>query len=300
MLQLTQSTISMPSAAYQPLLSASTKSNHQPSPLQASTLFVGGKFGVKPFQSAQISLLYVKKGLPVARLKARTRHLMSEGQMLFLAPNTPVQLDSQTRNTTEVYVLELSVNALQDFLRAQEAVNKGLFLTIKTGEVISDMVIKADTSLAQACQELPLLPTQLQSKDLDALFSRLFTGRTRFFLMGLYQKQTGALALEYISKFIQDNINTNFSIDVLAGMACMSKPHFFRRFKQVFGISPVCFIHQEKIAAAKKLLMQNHSVNEIAHSLGFGSTNYFIRVFKQLENKTPMAFKSFEQKVNLA
>ena len=123
MLQLPQPTISMPNVAFQPLLSAASKSNHQPSTLQSSTLFVGGKFGVKPFQSAQIALMYVKKGLPVARLKARTRHLMSEGQMLFLAPNTPVQLDSQTRNTAEVYVLEISVNALQDFLRAQEAVN---------------------------------------------------------------------------------------------------------------------------------------------------------------------------------
>lgn len=299
MLQLSQASVQIPAVAFQSTGSA-TKNTVNQSAIVATALSIGGKFGLKAFQSGQVSLVYVKKGLPVARLKARTRHLMAENQLLLLAPNTPIQLDSQTRNNAEVLVLEFPLLAIQEFLKAQEVINKGLFLSIKTGDIIPDMVIKADSQLAQLCTEIALLPSQLQGKELEFLLLKLFTGRTRFFLMGLYQKQTGALALEYISKFIQENINTNFSIDVLAGMACMSKPHFFRRFKQVFGISPVCFIHQEKVAAAKKLLLENHSVNEIAHSLGFGSTNYFIRVFKQLEQKTPMAYKSYELDLNLA
>lgn len=299
MLQLSQSSVQIPAVAFQPT-GTQAKIPTNASPIVSTPLSVGGKFGIRTFQSGQVSLVYVKKGLPVARLKARTRHLMTENQLLLLAPNTPVQLDSQTRNVAEVLILEFPLLALQEFLKAQEVLNKGLFLSIKTGDVIPDMVIKSDGKLAQLCLEIAVLPTQLQVKELEILLQRLFSGRTRFFLMGLYQKQTGALALEYISKFIQENINTNYSIDMLAGMVCMSKPHFFRRFKQVFGISPVCFIHQKKIAVAKKLLLENHSVNEIAYSLGFGSTNYFIRVFKQLEHKTPMAYKSYEQNVSLA
>ena len=96
----------------------------------------------------------------------------------------------------------------------------------------------------------------------------------------------------FVADFIKKNLHQKLSIDVIAKMAYVSKSNFFKMFKEELGISPNEFIIQERIKRAKEMLMHNNSVNEVAFSTGFSDTNYFIRVFKQMEGVTPKIFQN--------
>ena len=96
----------------------------------------------------------------------------------------------------------------------------------------------------------------------------------------------------FVADFIKKNLHQKLSIDVIAKMAYVSKSNFFKMFKQELGLSPNEFIIKERIKKAKELLISQSSVSEVAFSTGFSDTNYFIRVFKQVEGVTPKIFQN--------
>ena len=96
----------------------------------------------------------------------------------------------------------------------------------------------------------------------------------------------------FVADFIKKNLHQKLSIDAIAKMAYVSKSNFFKMFKQELGLSPNEFIIHERIKKAKELLSQQNSVSETAYSTGFSDTNYFIRVFKQMEGVTPKIFQN--------
>jgi len=96
----------------------------------------------------------------------------------------------------------------------------------------------------------------------------------------------------FVADFIKKNLHQKLSIDAIAKMAYVSKSNFFKMFKQELGLSPNEFIIHERIKKAKELLSQQNSVSETAFNTGFSDTNYFIRVFKQMEGVTPKIFQN--------
>ena len=96
----------------------------------------------------------------------------------------------------------------------------------------------------------------------------------------------------FVADFIKKNLHQKLSIDAIAKMAYVSKSNFFKMFKEELGLSPNEFIIHERIKKAKELLRQQNSVSETAFSTGFSDTNYFIRVFKQVEGVTPKIFQN--------
>ena len=96
----------------------------------------------------------------------------------------------------------------------------------------------------------------------------------------------------FVADFIKKNLHQKLSIDAIAKMAYVSKSNFFKMFKEELGLSPNEFIIHERIKKAKELLSQQNSVSETAFSTGFSDTNYFIRVFKQVEGVTPKIFQN--------
>lgn len=73
----------------------------------------------------------------------------------------------------------------------------------------------------------------------------------------------------------------------------MSVPNFYRRFKTDVGISPLKYKNNALITAAIRLLSDKRdmSIEEISIKLGFKSTTYFRRLFKQTVGKTPSEYR---------
>ncbi|MDY2590142.1 MAG: helix-turn-helix transcriptional regulator [Agathobacter sp.] len=72
----------------------------------------------------------------------------------------------------------------------------------------------------------------------------------------------------------------------------ISKYRLCREFSTVFGVSPIQYLNQRRIEAAKELLCTTSmTVHEIGSSVGFDNTNHFINLFKRSTGKTPNAYR---------
>ena len=78
----------------------------------------------------------------------------------------------------------------------------------------------------------------------------------------------------------------------LAKLSGMSEPHFYRRFKQVTGSSPVDLLRRERINHARRRLLQsNDSVKQIAEQVGYHDAFYFSRDFKRYTGLAPSEYR---------
>lgn len=138
----------------------------------------------------------------------------------------------------------------------------------------------------------------ISSKDVLAnmavkeLLIRLMQTQARNTIFQDYKKHASSNRFAFVVQYIKENITTSLKIDTLSNLACMSRPHFFRSFKQEFGITPVEFIVRERINCAKKVLKErNTSISDAASQTGFQSISYFCTVFKKFEGITPNDYK---------
>ena len=108
----------------------------------------------------------------------------------------------------------------------------------------------------------------------------------RFFTFG-YSRNDGYFAQRqriyrtsgcWNSKNLQE---PTFSIDTLAEIMCMSRSNFYRKIKGISGMSPNDYLKTIRLKmAAELLLQQEYRINEIYELVGFSSSSYFTKCFK--------------------
>jgi len=77
----------------------------------------------------------------------------------------------------------------------------------------------------------------------------------------------------------------------LASELSVSERHLTRCFQHELGISPISYLNRYRIQRAKALLDQGISnITEVAFAVGFSSSNYFGRVFKDEIGRTPREY----------
>lgn len=99
--------------------------------------------------------------------------------------------------------------------------------------------------------------------------------------------------LSYSMDFLQTYFHQNIDLEILASTACLSKFHFLRLFKTVFGFSPYQYIQYLRIQKAKTLLQKtNLPIYQIALELGFQNSTSFSRLFFQKTNYYPNYYRN--------
>lgn len=93
-----------------------------------------------------------------------------------------------------------------------------------------------------------------------------------------------------ILDFIHENIGRKISLEDLARLAQLSVPHFIRKFKVDFGISPAAYVMELRIQVARKMLISKKDlpIKVIASDCGFSDQSHMTRVFQKFFNKTPI------------
>ena len=82
------------------------------------------------------------------------------------------------------------------------------------------------------------------------------------------------------------------SIDDAAKSAALSRFHFVRQFKAVFGETPVQFRTRMRLDKAKHLLVEsNDSITDICMAVGFSSLGSFSHLFSQRFGRAPSSFR---------
>jgi AraC-like DNA-binding protein len=107
-------------------------------------------------------------------------------------------------------------------------------------------------------------------------------GMSRGLLSGLADPQLArALAA------MHESPQRNWSLELLAEHAAMSRSAFASRFKMVVGTAPADYLTDWRMTLAKKQLTQGRAVKLIAPELGYANASALSRVFAQRTGMSP-------------
>lgn len=91
---------------------------------------------------------------------------------------------------------------------------------------------------------------------------------------------------------VEANLEGDLTIDLMASIACLSRYHFARAFKQAVGQSPHRYVSSKRLERAKALLIQgDRSLVDIALALDFSCQANFTRAFRHATGQTPAQFR---------
>jgi AraC family transcriptional regulator len=99
--------------------------------------------------------------------------------------------------------------------------------------------------------------------------------------------------LRHTIDYINDNLSTHLSLNVLAAMLGMSPYYFERLFKQSVGQTPHQYILQCRIERAKQLLRTTQlPIMEIAFQVGCKNHSHFSKLFRKLTGISPRTYRN--------
>jgi AraC-like DNA-binding protein len=91
-----------------------------------------------------------------------------------------------------------------------------------------------------------------------------------------------------VKAHIQHHLAEPLTLDDLAAAAGFSRYHFSREFKRLAGVSPMAYLQQERVAAARSLLLSTPwTLPKIAEQVGFADETQLSRVFRRLMGVPP-------------
>lgn len=99
-----------------------------------------------------------------------------------------------------------------------------------------------------------------------------------------------------LNLYINQNLDRKIAIEELANLLGMSKFHFIRQFKTIYGTTPLQYIKKIRLEKAQNLLIQSDkNISEIAYEVGYQTLSRFSEDFKSFTELSPSAFRSHQQ-----
>lgn len=103
--------------------------------------------------------------------------------------------------------------------------------------------------------------------------------------------------MEQIVRYIHENYASIRSIGELADTFFISKYHLCHLFSKHLGLSIVTYINMIRVRAACRMLSDGEkSITDLALSIGFNSSAYFCKVFKEQMHQTPLEYQKKHRK----
>lgn len=92
---------------------------------------------------------------------------------------------------------------------------------------------------------------------------------------------------------MESRFDQTHRIDDLARMAGMSRRHFMRMFRLLYGDTPQRHLTAARMSHARNLLRRPElSIAEVAHQCGYEDSNYFTRQFTRQTGQPPRMFRN--------
>lgn len=99
--------------------------------------------------------------------------------------------------------------------------------------------------------------------------------------------------LTIAKNMLEENFSVRVDINTLAKKVALSKFHFSRSFKSVFGLSPHQFILNKRLEKSAQLIIEGKlMITDIACQVGFSDIYSFSKSFKKRFNACPSSFST--------
>jgi DNA-binding response OmpR family regulator len=169
-----------------------------------------------------------------------------------------------------------------------------ILLTAKVGEEhkITGLKSGADAYITKPFNN-KLLTTQVEQLlanriQLKKLYSEAFTITPELAITS-----TEAQFLKHLKEVLDAHItNPDFRSEDLSKRLHLSRTHLHRKLKAVYGLSTSEFMRSQRVKLATILLKESDAtISEIAYQIGFNSSSYFIKSFKEMYDQTPTDYR---------
>ena len=155
------------------------------------------------------------------------------------------------------------------------------------------------------CLKFNLAHIQYAYRRCERLFEEMRGGKSyrAMICQGIMQELMGMLARELektelppskrnyadtIKSYLLEHYREPIEIDILAKLIHRSPNYATALFKEVYGHSPIRYMHQLRVLEACNLLLHSDmTIAHIAHYLGYYDTSYFYRMFKKYTGLSP-------------
>ncbi|MBO0722449.1 MAG: helix-turn-helix domain-containing protein [Blastocatellia bacterium] len=98
--------------------------------------------------------------------------------------------------------------------------------------------------------------------------------------------------IQELQIWMADNLRRDLSVQILAERVAMSVRNFERVFTREVGSAPSRYVAQLRVEAARRQLAQTEkSIDQIAESCGFGSSDLMRRAFVRMIGTTPARYR---------
>lgn len=184
-----------------------------------------------------------------------------------------------------------SAGRLQDF-RPQITVEPDA-IYIRDGSVWTSAGVTAGIDLALAMIEADHDKTTALAVARQHVMFRIRPGGQSQFSADLMGQAAPVGELEGLVEAISASPDNNWSVDRLAGEACMSVRTLTRRFRKVFSTSPAEFVERVRLDLARRAILETDiPLSSIATDAGFGSLRRMDRAFARVLQTSPTDFRN--------
>jgi AraC-like DNA-binding protein len=94
-----------------------------------------------------------------------------------------------------------------------------------------------------------------------------------------------------MEKYLSEKIE----LERIASTAFMSRFHYIRIFKRVYGLSPRQYLRDLRINRGKELLKQGLSISEVCFDVGYESLPTFCNAFKKATGYSPGEYQTLNK-----
>lgn len=92
-------------------------------------------------------------------------------------------------------------------------------------------------------------------------------------------KQTDSIPSR-IKKYIDENINSKLTLEIISSHLAYSKGHINRVFNKEYNMSPITYYNNQRLELSIKYLLEKRSAKEICSLINFASPAAFNKAFK--------------------
>ncbi|MEP4195310.1 MAG: AraC family transcriptional regulator [Aliishimia sp.] len=241
-------------------------------------------------------------------------HAHREGHLIFYVDgdHATVPMRDETYQVNPEYAVAVSPWEPHAFDLEDKATCICLVLYIKPMWFLENSP-SAEFALKFGCSELRLseemidfrqrLTTLLLDDENQQQFDQLLFGLTKASFDESWHKDHGAYKTQAYNRFsdfrvrrslrlIQERMGDDIDMAQLAKGVGLSRPHFFKLFKQYLGVTPNVYLNTLRSERAiEELLNTEKTVTDIAFDLGFSSQASFTRFFSSNVGIAPSEYR---------
>jgi AraC family transcriptional regulator of arabinose operon len=242
----------------------------------------------RPAGVDQAIFIFCTKGRGWCELNGN-RHVVKAGDLLVLPPEIPHLYGADETKPWSIFWFHAQGTLLNEYLRELD--------------VSADRPVK---QLGEAPQVLALFEellevvehgyTRLQMLCASQTLAHLIAVMIREHRSSSHEQPSVHQKIAQTITYMKQHLNQSLQVDALAAIANLSRSRYMELFKQQIGYAPIDYFIRLRMHRACQLLdTTDLSVKAIATTLGYEDPLYFSRIFRTVNERSPLAYRKLRK-----